>query len=63
MTQPATPILIEGARCFDGTKLLPGKVDIYLEGGRIGWVGSGSAPSNARRIKAGDAFVAFSLKD
>jgi imidazolonepropionase-like amidohydrolase len=47
-----TPILIEGARCFDGTKLLPGRVDVYLEGGSVAWVGSGSVADGARRIKA-----------
>lgn len=63
MNPAAGPILIENARCFDGTKVLPERVDIYLDGGRIAWVGSGSAAADARRIKAGDRLVMPGLID
>jgi imidazolonepropionase-like amidohydrolase len=63
MNPAAGPILIESARCFDGTKVLPERVDIYLDGGRIAWVGSGSAAADARRIKAGDRLVMPGLID
>lgn len=63
MSPAAGPILIERARCFDGTKVLPERVDIYLDGGRIAWVGSGSAAPDARRIKAGDRLVMPGLID
>lgn len=63
MNPAAGPILIENARCFDGTKVLPERVDIYLDDGRIAWVGSGSAAADARRIKAGDRLVMPGLID
>lgn len=48
----AAPILIEGARCFDGAHLLDSPVDVFVRDGRIEWVGAGSAPPEARRINA-----------
>jgi imidazolonepropionase-like amidohydrolase len=63
VTQSVMRILIEGARCFDGAKLIADRVDIYLEGGRIAWIGSGSASADARRIKAADCFVMPGLID
>lgn len=62
MNPPVPPILIEGARCFDGVKLLSERVDVYLEGGRIAWVGSGPV-ADARRIKAGDRLLMPGLID
>jgi imidazolonepropionase-like amidohydrolase len=63
VNSPTGPILIESAHCFDGCKLLPERVDVYLEGGRVAWVGSGSAAPGAHRIKAGDRLVMPGLID
>lgn len=63
MIPSAAPILIEGARCFDGIKMLPERIDVYLDGGRIAWVGAGSAAADARRIKAGDRLLMPGLID
>lgn len=63
MSFPVDPILIEGARCFDGRDLLPERVDLLVEDGRVGWIGSGSAPDGARRIAAGDRLLMPGLVD
>ncbi|MBN9042520.1 MAG: hypothetical protein BGP05_14155 [Rhizobiales bacterium 62-47] len=63
MTHPVGPILIEGARCFDGHALLRERVDIYLDGGRVAWVGDGPVAPDARRIRAGDRLVMPGLID
>lgn len=57
------PILIEGARCFDGVKLLSDPIDVLLTGGRIEWVGAGSAPKEVYRIRAGNLFLMPGLID
>lgn len=47
------PVLFEGARCFDGSRLLDGAADVLVEGGRIAWVGAGAcADRRTRRIDA-----------
>lgn len=56
-------ILIESARCFDGVKLLPDPVDLLLSDGRIEWLGSGSAPKDVRRIRAGSRLLMPGLID
>ena len=56
-------ILLEAARCFDGVKLLPDPIDLLLSDGRIEWMGSGSAPKDARRIHAGKRLLMPGLID
>jgi len=56
-------ILIEAVRCFDGVKLLPEPVDVLVCDGRIEWLGSGSAPKDVRRIRAGSRFLMPGLID
>ena len=59
----AQSIIIEAARCFDGVELLAEPVDLLVTGGRIEWVGSGSAPQDVRRIRAGNRLLMPGLID